>query len=79
MHGFGIPEFLIIFVLLLFVFFGVVAFVLVFLLRKRQAVPTASSMIKTDKQDSAITILRERFAQGEISKEEYDEMHQSLT
>ena len=78
MHGFGIPVFLIIFILLLFFVFGVAAFAIVFLLRKRQAVPTASPMMKTDEQDSAMTILRERFAQGEISKVEYDKMHQTL-
>ncbi|MEJ2746804.1 MAG: SHOCT domain-containing protein [Anaerolineae bacterium] len=34
--------------------------------------------MNTNQEDTALTILRERFARGEISKAEYDEMHQAL-
>lgn len=78
MHGFGIPEFFIIFVFLGLVALGVVALILVLVLRKKLGVPTTVPMIKTSDQDSALIILRERFAWGEISKTEFDEMRQAL-
>ena len=35
-------------------------------------------MIISSSEDSALIILRERFARGEISNTEYDEMRQTL-
>jgi hypothetical protein len=43
--------------------------------RDRLSTPT---VVATDGQDSSVIILRERFARGEITKDQYDEMHQTL-
>ena len=46
--------------------------------RGKQNVTAVSPTITTNQEDTALTILRERFARGEISKAEYDEIYQSL-
>ena len=78
MHGFGVPIFFLGLIVLGLIVLGVVVFALAMVLRSRGNAPAAPTMM-TSSQDSALTILRERFARGEISQTEYDEMRQILT
>ncbi len=84
MHGFGFGWGGMIFGGLLMVLFWVVIIVLVvFAVRaltrsgSGQTTPPASSPGQTG--DQALEILRERYARGEITKDEYTSMRQDLT
>ena len=42
------------------------------------AVKRAASVNKQDSDESAVEILKKRYAKGEITKEEYDEMKKNI-
>jgi putative membrane protein len=84
MHGFGFGWGGMIFGgLLTLLFWGVVIALIVFVVRalsrsgSGQAAPSAGSPAQTP--DRALEILRERYARGEISKDEFNSMRQDLT
>jgi putative membrane protein len=84
MHGFGFGWGGMIFGgLLMLLFWGVVIALVVFAVRaltrsgSGQATPPAGSPGQT--RDQALEILRERYARGEISKDEFNSMRQDLT
>jgi uncharacterized membrane protein len=56
----------------------VLAIIVVVLVRRRRDRLSTPTAVATDGQDSSVIILRERFARGEITKDQYDEMHQTL-
>jgi uncharacterized membrane protein len=63
-------------IILALILLGVIVWIIV---RRGKRTNTAvSPVMTTDQEDTALTILRERFARGEISKAEYDEIHQIL-
>jgi len=84
MHGFGFGWGGMIFGgLLTLLFWGVIIALIVFAVRalsrpgSGQATPPAGSPSKAP--DQALEILRERYARGEISKDEFNSMRQDLT
>jgi putative membrane protein len=84
MHGFGFGWGGMIFGgLLMLLFWGVVIALVVFVVRalsrpgSGQATPSAGAPGQA--RDQALEILRERYARGEISKDEFNSMRQDLT
>ena len=84
MHGFGFGWGGMIFGgLLMLLFWGVVIALVVFAVRaltrsgSGRTTPSAGSPTQT--RDQALEILRERYARGEISKDEFNSMRQDLT
>jgi putative membrane protein len=84
MHGFGFGWGGMIFGgLLTLLFWGVIIVLIVFAVRalsrsgSSQATPPAGSPGQA--RDQALEILRERYARGEISKDEFNSMRQDLT
>jgi putative membrane protein len=84
MHGFGFGWGGMIFGgLLMLLFWGVVIALVVFVVRalsrpgSGQATPSAGA--PGQPRDQALEILRERYARGEISKDEFNSMRQDLT
>ena len=84
MHGFGFGWGGMIFGgLLTLLFWGVIIALIVFAVRalsrpgSRQATLPAGSLGQAP--DQALEILRERYARGEISKDEFNTMRQDLT
>jgi putative membrane protein len=84
MHGFGFGWGGMIFGgLLMLLFWGVVIALIVFVVRalsrpgSGQATPSAGAPGQA--RDQALEILRERYARGEISKDEFNSMRQDLT
>lgn len=63
-------------IILALLLLGVVVWVVV--QRGRRDDTAVAPIIPTHQEDTALIILRERFARGEISKAEYDEMYQTL-
>ena len=77
MHGYGILVFFLGLVVLGLIVLGVAVFGLAIMLRQRGKVVIAPTMMRGS-LDSALAILRERFARGEISQTEFDKMRQTL-
>ncbi len=84
MHGFGFGwGGMILGGLMMLLFWGVIIALVVFAVRaltrsgSGQTTPPAGSPGET--RDQALEILRERYARGEITKDEYTTMRQDLT